>query len=330
MSEPLRLPIPWFGGKRRAAPLVWQLLGDVGHYVEPFCGTAAVLLGRPADHTGALETLNDADGLVVNGLRAIRDNPRAVTWHAAQTLTEVDVHAWLAVLNEKSRDEDWVAWLKGNPYHYDPELAGWWLYTTAASIGYPLGHGGPWHRVDGHLRNRPDLGGGINASIPKLASVGDGVFRASLRPKEALHDLLEAIAKRLRHVRIACGDWRRVVTPAILRPNTRLGGDHAHGIFLDPPYQTSGDVYQHGDNNIAADVREWCLTADPAWRIVLCGFEAEHDQLLTHGWTKHEGRSGSGNGYNKNPAAGRRERLWASPACQPPPNPTLFEEGNQP
>jgi site-specific DNA-adenine methylase len=44
----LRAPFPYFGGKRRAAGLVWGALGRVNTYVEPFCGSAAVLLARPA------------------------------------------------------------------------------------------------------------------------------------------------------------------------------------------------------------------------------------------------------------------------------------------
>lgn len=42
-----RAPFPWFGGKSKAADTVWSLLGDVPHYVEPFFGSGAVLLGRP-------------------------------------------------------------------------------------------------------------------------------------------------------------------------------------------------------------------------------------------------------------------------------------------
>lgn len=41
-------PFPYFGGKRRAAPIIWRELGDPAGYVEPFAGSAAVLLARPA------------------------------------------------------------------------------------------------------------------------------------------------------------------------------------------------------------------------------------------------------------------------------------------
>jgi hypothetical protein len=47
----------WFGGKSRAAELVWSRLGDIGNYVEPFAGSLAVLLARP--HEPRIETIND-------------------------------------------------------------------------------------------------------------------------------------------------------------------------------------------------------------------------------------------------------------------------------
>lgn len=31
-------PFPYFGGKRRAAPIIWRELGDPAGYVEPFAG----------------------------------------------------------------------------------------------------------------------------------------------------------------------------------------------------------------------------------------------------------------------------------------------------
>jgi pyrroline-5-carboxylate reductase len=42
----LAAPFPYFGGKRRAAPIVWRALGDPSGYVEPFAGSVAMLLDR--------------------------------------------------------------------------------------------------------------------------------------------------------------------------------------------------------------------------------------------------------------------------------------------
>jgi hypothetical protein len=35
-------PFPWFGGKRKVASLVWERLGEVKHYIEPFFGGGTV------------------------------------------------------------------------------------------------------------------------------------------------------------------------------------------------------------------------------------------------------------------------------------------------
>lgn len=53
----LKAPFPWFGGKSLAASLIWERLGDVPNYVEPFFGSGAVLLARP--HEPGIETIND-------------------------------------------------------------------------------------------------------------------------------------------------------------------------------------------------------------------------------------------------------------------------------
>jgi site-specific DNA-adenine methylase len=59
MSEALKAPFPWFGGKSKVAGLVWNRFGNVPNYVEPFFGSGAVLLGRPT--TPGIETINDLD-----------------------------------------------------------------------------------------------------------------------------------------------------------------------------------------------------------------------------------------------------------------------------
>ncbi len=48
MIESLTAPFPYFGGKASVAGEVWRRFGDVDNYVEPFCGSCAVLLARPS------------------------------------------------------------------------------------------------------------------------------------------------------------------------------------------------------------------------------------------------------------------------------------------
>ena len=323
-------PFPYFGGKRRAAAIIWRVLGDPGGYIEPFAGSAAVLLARPPFRGRRVETLNDADGWLVNLWRAIQLRPEEVARHAWGPVTEIDYHARLAWLQER-RTDGLVSWLEGDPEACDAKAAGWWLTVCAASIGDPW-EPGPWRVVEGRLRKVGNAGQGVNRVLPHLGDAGRGVQRELPHlgdagrgvnrelphlgdaGRGALDAYLGALSERLQRVRITCGDWRRVLTPAASSAAT--GGDGARAILLDPPYSTSGDLYAASSPGVADDVRDWCIanSADGR-RIVVCGYDDEHDALLDHGWTVTAGKAGRGSGYSSDPRNGRRERLWMSPAC---------------
>ena len=322
---PLAAPFPYFGGKRRAAPLIWKALGDPSGYVEPFAGSAAVLLARPPFNGRRTETLNDADGWLVNTWRAIGLKPDEVAAAAFGPVTEIDYHARLAWLNER-RNDGLVSWLEGDPLNCDARAAGWWLYVMACGIGDPFG-GGPWKVIDGRLtdtRELPhlgDAGQGVNRELPHLGNAGQGVNRGLPHLGDAgqgVTDYMRQLAHRIKAVRITCGSWERVTKPSVTRAGSK--GDGARAVLLDPPYSTSGDLYAASASDtgqISAQVREWCKTEAGGMRVIVCGFDTEHDELIDHGWTVAEGKSGGGAGYNKDGAAGRRERLWMSPACLP-------------
>lgn len=68
----MRPPFAYYGGKTRLAPWIASLLPPHRVYVEPFAGSAAVLLHKqPSTH----EILNDVDGNVVTFFRVLRDRP---------------------------------------------------------------------------------------------------------------------------------------------------------------------------------------------------------------------------------------------------------------
>jgi len=302
----LAAPFPYFGGKRRAAPAIWRALGDPSGYVEPFAGSAAVLLARPEFKGRRVETINDADGWLVNVWRAIQLSPHETAAHAVGPVAEIDYHARLAWLQER-RTPDLVAWLEGDPEAHDPKAAGWWLYVVACGIGDPFGPG-PWRVIDGHLRDTRklphlgDAGQGVNRELPHLGNAGQGVMA-----------YFDRLATRLSRVRITCGDWKRVIQPSVTRAGT--GGDGTRAVFLDPPYATSGDLYAVSSDGVAEQVRDWCATSTDGMRVILCGYDSEHDALLEHGWEVIDGKAGGGAGYSTNSVNGRRERLWLSPEC---------------
>jgi DNA adenine methylase len=63
-------PIPYYGAKATMAPRIAALFPEHRHYVEPFAGSLAVLLAKPASPR---ETVNDADGELVTFWRVLRD-----------------------------------------------------------------------------------------------------------------------------------------------------------------------------------------------------------------------------------------------------------------
>lgn len=327
MSEALAAPFPYFGGKRRAASRIWEALGDPSGYVEPFAGSAAVLLARPPFEGRRVETINDADGWLINTWRAIQLSPEKVATHAYGPVSEIDYHARLAWLQER-RGPELVRVLEGDPEWHDAKAAAWWLYVAACGIGDPWG-GGPWRVIDGELVDSRQQCGpgnpspldapGVNRELPHLGDAGRGIHRALPHLGDAGRDdcrlaaYMTALSTRLARVRITCGSWERVLKPSVLRAKAQ--GDGSIGILLDPPYTTSSDLYAAGGEGVSHATRLWCLSAAEDLRIVLCGYDNEHDELISHGWTVIEGKSGGGAGYSTRRDNGRRERLWLSPAC---------------
>lgn len=171
---PLRAPFPWFGGKSRAAELIWSRLGDVGNYVEPFAGSLAVLLAR--QHEPRIETVNDRDCYLANFWRALAGDPEKVAHYADWPVNECDLHArhkWLC--NRKRFRERMLA----EPQYFDAKIAGWWVWGISQWIGAGWCSRPEWEgRGQGGRAPR-----GLNASIHLSSTMGvhaglrDGKFK---------------------------------------------------------------------------------------------------------------------------------------------------------
>lgn len=78
----MKPPVTYFGGKTRLAPKIAALLPEHRHYVEPYCGSLAVLLAKTeAPH----ETVNDLDGALMTFWRVLRENPEQLELACALT-----------------------------------------------------------------------------------------------------------------------------------------------------------------------------------------------------------------------------------------------------
>ena len=318
----LAAPWPFFGGKSGACEAVWAALGDPPNYVEPFCGSAAMLLGRPS--VGRVETLNDMDAHICNVWRALSSDAAEVARHVDWPVNECDLlarHSWLVRHADALRER-----LEADPDYYDAKVAGWWCWGACNWIGSGWCSGeGPWVHDGERLVDRRRLphlsaGRGVNRRLPHLGDAGQGVNRKlphSIADRSAyIHEWFAALMERTRHVRVTVGDWRRVLTPSV---TTRHG---LTGVFLDPPYTEANMDYAAGGvgGELAGEVRAWCADngTDPQLRIVLCGHAGEHDELLAHGWGVRTWRAHKG--YATTTEALDRsasETLWCSPHCVP-------------
>jgi DNA adenine methylase len=272
---PLKSPYPYFGGKSRVSGLIWDRFGDIPNYVEPFFGSGAVLLSRP--HMPRTETVNDISSYLCNFWRAIKADPEAVASYANHPVVEQDLHArhiWLVGQSE-FRER-----MMTEPDYYDAKIAGWWVWGACAWIGSGWCH---TRKLDlarnagmGINRQLPhvgDAGRGINRKLPHVGDAGRG---------EELLAYFQILSCRLDRVRVACGEWDRVLGPSV---TFRHG---ITGIFLDPPYtdetERATDLYADDDLKVANKVRDWAIENgdNPELRICLAGYEGEHN--MPAGW----------------------------------------------
>jgi hypothetical protein len=314
MTCAVKPPFPYFGGKSKVAPAVWQRFGNVPNDVEPFAGSLAVLLNRP--HEPKTETVNDLDCYIANFWRALQCDPDEVARWADWPVNEADLHArhnWL--LNRAEFRQQ----MHHDPDYYDAKIAGWWVWGICQWIG--SGWCAEDYYDDNGSQKRPHLGNagqGVHRPSQKLPHLGgrsngggQGINRNS---NGDIHAYMQSLADRLRRVRVCCGDWSRVLGDSVT---------HKHGltaVFLDPPYShdlRDNTLYGREDD-CAADVRAWAIENgnNPLLRIALCGYADEHampDSWECYRWKTSGGYGSQGNGAGRDNA--NRECIWFNPAC---------------
>lgn len=151
----------------------------------------------------------------------------------------------------------------------------------------------------------------LSRQLPELR--GDSGATGQETPS-GLYAYFDALAARLRRVRVCCGDWRRVTGPSVT---------FRHGltaVFLDPPYAQEGrsDVYVY-ESRIFDEVRQWAIDNgdNPLLRIALCGYDfTMPDGWRLVRWKAHGGYGSQGEGQGR--ANAHREIVAFSPHCLNP------------
>ena len=313
-----------------------------------------MLLERPGwnDNVRFTESVCDKDGFLANVWRSIQFNPDEVVKWCDWPVNHADLSARK---KELIKNEDRLLDnLINNPEWYDAKLAGYWIWAASCWIGSGLtqigqiphitnagmginsigkrphiGDAGTGIHSIGKIPHIGHAGKGINSigKIPHISKAGMGINSIGQIPhicnagmginaNNNIHEWINTLSKRLRYVRVVCGDWTRV-----------CGGNWQDkigiaGIFFDPPYGVSDrckSIYHHDSVDLAKDVMSWCKERGKikSYRIVIAGYE-EYKELLEEGWTSESWSAQGGYahiGKSKVNENRHRETLYYSPCC---------------
>ena len=321
----LLAPFPYFGGKRTIAADVWKRLGSPKQYIEPFCGSLAILLSAPKP--ASLEVVNDGSGFIANFWRAVKHQAPAVAQWADYPVSHIDLgarHRWLMEQRDRIGQD-----LHDPNYPGDAQVAGWWLWGQCCWIG---GYWCNWHsqiphvgdagrgvQAIGRIPHVSSAGMGVQAigGIPHVSDAGRGVQAIGKIPHvssagmgglltssgRTAMDWLCKIADRIERVRIMHGDWSRCL-------NHHYGKDKT-AVFLDPPYLGYENIYSKDSSMKVADsVAEWAKEHKHI-RIALCGHIGDYNLPGWHTVKWSRKRLTYGGSKTKN-----QECVWYSPACE--------------
>lgn len=203
----LRSPFVWFGGKGKMLAKLLKLMPPHEHYVEPFCGSAALFFAK--EPCGGVETLNDLNSDIVNFFRVLRDEALFERFYRK------------AVLTPYSREE----------YDY---ACSYYDETTD-----PVERAYLWWVVA-----RMSFGGRFGAKLGTVVTKTRRGMAGTTSAFLSIVDLLPQIAERLRMAQIEHADFRvilrRYCGPGYLAycdppyvGGTRRGGEYAHEMTDD-------------------------------------------------------------------------------------------------
>jgi DNA adenine methylase len=211
---------PWFGGKRTLAPRIVAELGPHDRFFDPFCGSMAVLMAKPAVK---LEMVNDMHGDLINLALVVRHELlgprlfrmlRRTLFHeelAAQAVHELE-HWWGAHVQDPP--EAGIGKFDAGGIGPDTERAYWYF---VASWFARNGFGGT-------------VGGEIGFCLRYTDSGGDPVvrFRAAVNS-------IAGWRRRLESVTITRRDGFEVLD--------KIPDAEGVAVYVDPPYVEKSAEY---------------------------------------------------------------------------------------
>lgn len=209
----MRPPFAYYGGKIRLAPWIASLLPPHRVYVEPFAGSAAVLLAKaPCEH----EVLNDVDGNVVTFFRVLRDQP--------------DDLERVCSLTPYAREEFTAADLAGDDIDDLERARRFWIRCTQSFASLPTQSTGWATSIAQHVNNARTSATGVT----RIADVATRLRTVAIENRDAIEIL----------GRYAAPDAVVYLDPPYLgsirttyRDGRRPGGDYAHEFHTEDDHR---------------------------------------------------------------------------------------------
>ena len=270
-------PINWYGGKSSHLDFILPILrSDTDGYVEPYAGSAAVLVNR---EPATIEVLNDQHELLMRFFQALREHGNKVAQHVELTPYSRKEYQRAVEILENPRRRDEIN---------DVEFAR--LFVIRASQSY----GGNFE--------------GGKSSWSRNTSPSSYRGKApSLRIWDSRSEKLQATAERLRRVQFENKDAIEVI-------EDYDSPDTLH--YCDPPYvantrSSGGGEYRYEMSR--DDHRELCEVLRRCdGYVALSGYinEIYADELEEYGWTRTD--SGPIKNHSGNDNSTRIESIWTN------------------
>lgn len=266
-------PIPYFGSKQTLARRIAALFPPHSHYVEPFAGSLAVLLGKPPS---TMETVNDLDGDLMTFWRVLRDNPAELERVCAMT--------------PHSRGEHQAAYDRPAELPDLERARRVWVCLTQGRGGCLKRTG--WRHYLGPAGSPTGMPGYLAGYVARMAPACERLARVSLECRPAL-ELIAGYGQ--------APDVLLYVDPPYLGV-TRSGRDAPRGGTRRYQHEMLGD----GEHRDLLDALLVCRAA-----VVLSGYpSALYDESLT-GWDRAAFASGTGQSA-RSEWSQRTEVVWSN------------------
>lgn len=208
--------VPYHGGKSWLADWIVDLMPPHRVYVEPFAGSAAVLLAKPRS---THEVLNDVDGAVVTFYRVLRERPDELEYACRLTPYARDEFANSAI----TEDLD------------DLEVARrWWIRTNQSFVH--TGHEGTGWSTS-VLRGSNNARTVFNR-IERFAAVAERLLHCTIENRDALY----VIERYGTDDGVIYADPPYLMTTRAGEGKRRPGGDYVHEFGTEDQHRDLADA----------------------------------------------------------------------------------------